>query len=181
MTLFFITLLILLVIGFFAKSKTALHSHWNTLLDNLTHSTTDFYDQLSAELSSQNIEGLSIERVNLDTGGVFSHKRLYLRVQWREYTYDCCCAPFGKGTFVSWWMYTRSAKAEEYIGKIPMIGSWLVKKFYPVTIYRMDTASMFMTYTQASVLKVIDAITKEKGTRLTQEERKPILTDPFKR
>ena len=52
----------------------------------------------------------------------------------------------------------------------------LHKKLYPVTYYRIDTASMFMSYAQSSVLKIIDEITNNKGTRaLTENERKPVL------
>ena len=68
------------------------------------------------------------------------------------------------------------------ISKIPFVGKWLGEIWFPVTYYRVDSASMFMSYAQASVLKVIEDITNGQGTRaLTETERKPILNDVFKR
>ena len=66
------------------------------------------------------------------------------------------------------------------ISKIPFVGGWLARKLYPVTYYRIDTASMFMSYAQSSVLKVIEDITNDKGVRaLTEAERKPVLNNIF--
>ena len=100
----------------------------------------------------------------------------------KKYQYDICAAPFGDGFFVSWWLLDRASWIQILIRLIPFIGSWLVRKLYPITYYKIDTASMFMTYAQASVLKVIKDITNDKGVRaLSEAERKPILNDIFKR
>ena len=40
---------------------------------------------------------------------------------------------------------------------------------------------MFMTYCHNALLKVADDITKESGTKISKEDRKPILKDIFKR
>ena len=65
---------------------------------------------------------------------------------------------------------------------LPFVGNYLAHAFFPITYYSIDTSSMFLTYAQSSVLKVIDDITNEKGVRsLTESERKPIMKDIFKR
>jgi hypothetical protein len=101
-------------------------------------------------------------------------------VKWKDYQYDICAAPFGNGFFVSWWLLYRDSIWKIIISKIPFIGRWIARTLFPITYYRIDTASMFMTYAQSSVLKVIDDITNNKGvSALTKDERKPLLNDIF--
>lgn len=177
-----IILTVLILIALFKKGVPTLSSHWNTMIDDFTYSTQDFYKLLETELQSHGIDKITIAEKNISIGNALSSKRLYLRVKWKNYTYDCCCAPYGNGTFISWYLFTEKTGAELFISKIPFVGNYLVQAFFPVTYYSIDTASMFMTYAQSSVLKVIDDITNEKGIRaLTEQERKPTVQDIFKR
>ena len=120
--------------------------------------------------------------MRLKEGNIFSSRRWYLRVTWKEYQYDICAAPFGKGFFLSWWLLYKNSLLQILILKIPFIGFWLQKKLFPTTYYKIDTASMFMSYAQQSVLNVLDNIATTKGIRmLNTDERKPILNSVFKR
>lgn len=158
------------------------HSHWNHLVNNFNFSTEEFYIKFKKELLSHGVSGINAVDVTLREGNIFSSRRRYIRIKWKDYQYDICAAPFGDGFFVSWWLLQRLSWLQIIISLIPFIGAWLVRKLFPVTYYRIDTASIFMTYAHSSVLKVIEDITKDKGTRaLTESERKPILNDIFKR
>lgn len=182
MAILIVILLIIAIISFLKKGVPTLNASWNSLLDNFEYSTKDFYKLLTEELESHGINKIKIQEKYISTGNKLSVKRLYLRVKWKNYTYDCCLAPYGNGTFVSWWMFTEKTGMELLISKIPFVGNYLVKAFFPVTYYSMDTASMFRTYAQSSVLKVIDDITNNKGVRaLSEAERKPVLNNIFQR
>lgn len=178
---FYIILGVILLIWIFKKRTPNYHSHWNTLIPNFTYSSEDFYKQLEQELSSHSIDGLEIWRVRLREGGIASSKRVYLRVSWNNFEYDMCCAPFGDGLFLSWWLTYTSSDYAQYMSRIPMIGNRLARAFFPTTYYMMDSASMFMRYCHTSVLSVAEMITKDTGTRIDLQERKPILKDIFKR
>ncbi len=176
--LFFILILKLL----FSKRPRNYHSHWNTLIDNFNFHTGEFYNLLEQELQSHGIENIRVERVSLKEGNAFSSRRLYLRVHWKSYHYDICACPFGDGFFFSWWLLYKQSIVQSFISGIPFIGFWLEKKLFPITCYKIDTATMFMTYANASVQKVIRDITEEKGMRaLSEVEKKPLLNDIFKR
>lgn len=176
-----ILLVFLILLWIFKRSKKDIHSHWNTLIDNFSYSSKDFYTKLRAELGSHNIKGITVSSARLKEGGLASSWRLYLRVEWKEYRYDICCAPFGSGLFLSWWLVNKTSIGQTLVSRIPFIGSWLNRKLFPITYYKIDTASMFMTYCHSAMLKVIDDITKEQGIRLPDADRKPILKDIFKR
>lgn len=181
-SIIFLGIILFIISKFFGKNLEKLHSHWNTLIDDFNFSSEEFYKRLQSELQSQGINNISIEKVSLKEGNALSSKRIYLRVLWKSYQYDICGAPFGNGFFISWWLLYKQSQAELLIAKIPFIGLWLARKLYPATYYSIDTASMFMTYANASVQKVIKEITEEKGVRaLSESEQKPILNDIFKR
>lgn len=174
-------LFLLVVISLLRKSKEDYHSNWASLLPCFKFSTKEFYRLVQTEMKSHEINKLSFEEVSLKTGSVFSSERLYLRVKWQEYHYDLCFAPFGDGCFVSWWLIFETSSEEEIFTKIPFVGEWIRRAFFRKTYYKIDTASMFMTYAHHSVLAVVDEITKNTVIRLTELERKPILNDIFAR
>ena len=158
------------------------HSNWNTLIDDFDYSPKEFYERLETELKSQGITNLRMEEVYIREGGIWSPTRIYLRVKWKKFNYDVCGCKFGKGFFISWWLLYRNSLGKLLISKIPIFGKYLARFWSPITYYKVDTASMFMSYAQDAVLKVIDDITNDKGTRaLSEAERKPILNNVFKR
>ena len=172
----------LLILIFFYRIKKEHHSNWNTLIDNFDFSSKEFYALLKKELLSNEIKGIETSFEMLSEGGYASKKRLYLRVTWKNFQYDMCAAPFGKGFFVSWWLLHSASAGQIIISKIPLVGIWLSKNLFRTTYYKIDTASMFQTYCHQSVLNVIDNITKEKGFKaLSEDQRKPITNYTLKR
>lgn len=173
---------ILIFKAIFRASLKKYHSRWNTLIDDFSFSSIEFYKLLKDELSTQGVNNIDIENVKLKEGNIFSSKRKYLRVTWKDYQYDICAAPFGKGFFLSWWLLYKKSLLQIIICKIPFVGAWLENLLFPTTYYRIDTASMFMSYAQQSVLNVLDSIAVTKGSKmLTESERKPFLNDIYKR
>jgi hypothetical protein len=174
--------LIFILKAFFRASLKKHHSRWNTLIDDFSFSSLEFYKLLKEELSAQGVNNIDIDNVKLKEGNIFSSKRKYLRVTWKDYQYDICAAPFGKGFFLSWWLLYKKSVIQLVICKIPFVGVWLENILFPTTYYKIDTASMFMSYAQQSVLNVLDTIAVTKGSKmLTENERKPFLNDIYKR
>ncbi|MBC8757280.1 hypothetical protein H2O64_21600 [Kordia sp. YSTF-M3] len=179
-------LFILIIIGIFrlifGKAIREYHSNWSTLIDGFKYSSEDFYDKVKKELLSKEIQGISTTYIYRNIGGLTSGQRKYLRVMWKEYEYDICASPFGTGFFISWWLLTKDSLANRLIKRIPFVGNFLADKLYPKTYYKIDTASMFMTYANATVQKIIKDILNEKGVRaLTELEKQPVLNNIFKR
>ncbi len=178
LTIILLVLIIAVIIAFLSKKAKTYHSNWNTLIDNFEFSTNQFYTLLEQELKAQRVDNIRTETIILSEGGVFSSKRNYLRLTWKGYQYDICGAPFAKGFFVSWWLVLTQSHAELVIANVPLIGAWLHRKFYPMTYYKIDTASMFMSYAHTAVLNVIEQITADKGIRaLSELERQPKVKD----
>ena len=139
-----------------------------------------FIEGWGATLSDSRIWRIGMTQA-LSEGGMFTSRRLYLRVTWEKYQYDMCCAPFGSGMFLSWWLIYNTTNREAIISRIPFLGKWLNKTFFPTTYFQLDSAAMFMTYCHHSMLAVAEKITKESGFRINDNDRKPVLKDIFKR
>ena len=172
---------IIILLLILKRTQKSFHSHWNTLIPNFKYQSKDFYAELKKELLSHDIKGIKTSFVTLKEGGMASSRRLYLRIEWKNYQYDFCCAPFGDGLFLSSWLLYKTSVGQIIVSRTPFVGNWLTKKLYPVTYYKVDTASMFMTYCHNAVLKVTDDITKDSGIRISEADRKPLLKDIFKR
>jgi hypothetical protein len=158
------------------------HSHWRILIEGLEYSPQVFYQSLKAHLFERQIPEIQSDFVTLSERHFFSSRRRYLRVSYRDFFVDICLAPFGKATFCSWWCIYRPSLAQYIVSFIPIIGGWLEKSLFPVTYYKIDTASMFMTATHYAILGLIDEISQDKGIKpITIEDRKPILHDVFDR
>lgn len=165
-----------------AKTVTTVLSHWSNQVENFSYSSKDFYRQVEEAIKQRGIPKLKVSRVNYSESGLMSAKREYLRLGRREHIFDICAAPFGNGFFVSWWLGEAQGFLYRLLSAIPFIGNTLASLVRPLTYYRIDTASMFQGSVHSAVLEVMDQIMKAKGLRLLSEnERKPILQDLFKK
>ncbi len=145
---------ILVLVMVFKQPRKEYHSNWSQLLPNFKFSTKEFYKLLKKEMFSHDVDKLFYKEVDITIGGVLSSKRTYLRIKWQDYYYDICFAPFGDGCFVSWWLIYQISSGEDFYTRFPFIGEWIRRSFYRKTYYKIDSASMFMTYAQHSVLAV---------------------------
>jgi len=165
-----------------AKKVSLILSHWYHLIEGFQVSPSEFYEAVEEAVLKRNIPNLKLSRVTYREGGPLSPKREYLRVERKEYLFDICCAPFGAGFFVSWWLGEAPGWLEGIIASIPIINHLFFRFFRPLTYYQLDTALMFQESVHAAVLEVIDQMMEAKGLRLLSEtERKPILREIFQK
>ncbi len=96
---------------------------------------------------------------------------------------------FALGLLVTlfWSLFRRAVTVggewlDEKIADVPIIGPIYESLFRPDTYYRRDTAEMFRQLTHNAVMQAVDEMTTEKGIRgLTEEERKPVVRNLYKR
>lgn len=158
-------------------------SRWYSLTEGLQYSSQEFYASVEKAVERRQIPKVRISRVDHREGGVLSAKREYLRVSRLEYVFDICAAPFGTGFFVSWWLVqVPDSTLQQLLAMIPLLGRLFVRAFRPLTYYQLDTALMFQESVRSAVLEALDQITEAKGLKaLSELERKPVLTEFFKR
>ncbi len=172
-------------------TETQILGHWYHLIDGLQQSSQDFYAALDQEIASRTMPKTKTSNVSFSEGGVLSAKRLYLRVQRGEHTFDVCAAPFGRGFFVSWWLVVNPPLAF----RLPMWLRWVLLPLYLLrflfravmrldkeTYFKIDTALMFQSTVHDAIQKVLNGLTTAQGLRaLTEGEMKPVMRDFFKK
>lgn len=165
-----------------AKKDTLVISHWYHLSENLQQSTQDFYTNVERSVNARNLPNVRISRIDFREGSILSAKREYLRVKCKELVFDICAAPYGNGFFVSWWLGEKLSGLLELLLMIPFLGALIAKTSKPATYYRLDTMLMYQESVHLAVLEILDGIISAKGMRtLSEAERKPIMSDLFKR
>lgn len=92
------------IFGF--KSKKGEHDdnilqHWISPIDGFNHPPLEFYEAVKRELAAKKIPQLDMSYVEFAEGGMFSEKRVYLRLMRERLTIDICAAPFGSLYFFS--------------------------------------------------------------------------------
>ena len=174
-------LAIWLLLFIFRRQKKDFHSHWNGLIPDFHFSTEEFYNRLKQEITEKGVHKIKLKTVLHKQGNELYPSRRYLRAEWKGLQCDMCFAQFGNSSFASWWVVTKTPLSKIVVTRLPLFGGWLAKNLFPITFYKIDTASMFMRLTHDAVLNVIDDITRDAGFRFNNDERKPILQDVFKR
>ena len=164
------------------KSKKEVLNHWNILIHNLGYSSQEFYKKLNTELDSQKISGLKFKTSEKKTSSILSHKRLYATITYDGYVYDVCAAPFGESFFVSYWMQGTLNPMENFVSRIPFLGKRLVKLFFPVTFYRIDTSNMFHSLMHETIIELVNTISQENELEtLTDQQTTPKMKNLFER
>jgi predicted house-cleaning noncanonical NTP pyrophosphatase (MazG superfamily) len=177
----FLLLLIPIVIALI-REKRELLNNWNILIPCLSYSSKEFYDTLTAKLNEQEVKNLKVKVIEKNTGGILSGKRLYAEVSFDDYIYDVCGAPFGKSFFVSYWMHFELRKREKIVLGVPFFGRWLLKAFFPMTYYRVDTSNMFHSLMHEVIIELVDEICKDHELeKLSDNQKIPVMHDVFKR
>lgn len=86
--------------------------------------------------------------------------------------------------FCVWFIRNAASKGltdfDAIVLKIPLIGAVYYKFFRPVTFFRYDILLSYTSAVHTAVLEVVDEVTKVKGIRLTEDQRKPIMKSLWK-
>ena len=171
---FGITVIIIAIVGLFLwliRGRISIKSHWRHFYDNIQFSALEFYEQVKAGLAERNIEGIRFSSEEINESHVLSAKRVYLNVGEKEYEFYICAAPFGTGTFVSWWLCIRD---EQLINRIPVLSTLFGIDRSNKTFYQMDTEAMYLSAIHTVVVSVADSLTSVSGYRLSETDRQYI-------
>jgi hypothetical protein len=165
-----IAILILLIAGMFiysylksVKMPETILSHWHHRFEIVPFSSQEFYQGVKEALAARALRHVSICGISYTQGGFLSPRRDYLRIQYKEFIYDVCAAPFGKEYFVSWWLGEVANPVDTFMMNIPFIGRYYKKR--KKTFFELDTEIMFKETVSVCVKETIEQLTQTKGMR----------------
>lgn len=155
------TLVIVLMIGvigyllYIMQQISFVNSRQHWMFEEIKFSTKDFYLYTEAFIAEKQIPSVKISRVYHNVKGILSAQREYLRVQYHEYFFDICAAPFAHDFFVSW-----------HQGELRQIFDRRRKK----TFFEEDTELMFKESIKICIERAIDVMKRKTGYRITPSE-----------
>jgi hypothetical protein len=164
-------LLILLLLAFIIyalykialQQSTAVVSNWHHLFKGTPISPQSFYQIVEELIEERQLSQIQLSRITYVQAGLFSARREYLRVKYKEYLFDICAAPFAKNLFVSWWLSELGSPLFDLCKRIPVIGLFVTKR--AKTFFELDTENMFKECIQECVNIAVSQVTEMKGQR----------------
>jgi len=136
------------------------HSSWH--FEDLQLSSKEFYQSLEDQLKYYEYPQLSISRINLSTSGIFTGRE-YLCVEFKEYRFYICAAPFGRSYFISWWLKQQPSAWAILLSCIPFFGESLARNSMRKTLYQQDSEDLFMQSIKKNVEAMVHKVTMDKG------------------
>ena len=125
--------------------------------ENMQFSTQEFYSRTSELIKAKEYPDVVLSRVEHKVGGILSAKREYLRIEYKEYFFDICAAPFANDFFVSWRQ-----------GILRQIG---VTRKRLKSFYEQDTESMFKLAIRQCLYQAMHEFAEEKGVRTNGQDK----------
>jgi len=134
-------------------------------------STQDFYKLVEELINKREMPNVSISKINYPTEHILSERREYLRVGRKDSIFDICVAPFGTGSFVSYWYGEPRKTLKELAKRIHPVANEIIDDFDKKTRYQYDTDSVFQLWVKDCITNAIEEVKTNKGIRtpLTNE------------
>lgn len=143
--------LVIILFQVLGRTPEVIIDRWEDYYDT-QFSGQDFHDRVKAAVESLDLPGVKISKDSFRESHLLSSKREYLRIARQEYNFYIAGVPYGKGSYVSWWLTETN---EQPINKIPFISKWLGKDRNNKTFHQLDTEQMFRSVVHSAVTEVI--------------------------
>ncbi|MEO6732333.1 MAG: hypothetical protein ABIN01_14040 [Ferruginibacter sp.] len=137
-------------------------SHWSHSFRTFSLSSDVFYKELEEALKQYEMPHSVIHRTKHKEGGMLSAAREYLRIKHGDIVFDVCAAPFGKGFFISWWLYETAGTMRTAL-KNTRVGNFLQNRAQNRTFYQVDEEDMFRSCVHECILETITKVSEGKA------------------
>ncbi|GEM_PF-1918376 len=165
------------------RLPTIIHSHWHVTIEGAVFPVSQAYERLEELFSELKIPEVRIGPARFkEHESVFSRKRGYIRVMYRNLSYDICVCPFGTSTFVSSWLGERTPGfLRNLLCLLPIVGPIVKRNYEAKTYFQCDSLMTFMEMVHSTLLEWLDEATASHGLKpIENDQRKPIMKSLLK-
>src|SRR5579884_2036021 len=167
--------------------RTQMLSHWAQQIEGLAQSVQEFYDLVEAAIRERRIPGISMRRVWLREGGLFSSSRQYLRVSRKDLRYDIGAAPLANGFFISARLIAEGRFSDDMLGAmarggfVAQVVAGITARLTGVNTYmKIDIANAYLQLVHRALLDAVDEVTdRAQLPPLAPADRRPVLDGFF--
>jgi len=165
------------------RLPTIIHSHWHVTIEGAVFPVSQAYERLEELFSELKIPEARIGPARFkEHESVFSRKRGYIRVMYRNFSYDICVCPFGTSTFISSWLGERTPGfLRNLLCLLPIIGPIVKRNYEAKTYYQCDSLQTFLDVAHSTLLEWLDEATTSHGLKpIDNDLRKPVMKSLLK-
>ncbi len=150
-------------------------ARWQARLNGADCSPLEFFELVEASVIEKELPGISFSQIIRREGGIFSPRRIYLRIGCKKLFFDISAFVVGRCLIVGWWLHRTSPGVGDLLSEIPAVGFLLNKTTWAATYYTVDFIEHFQHTIHEAVLQVADNLSEESGfTPLPDEARQPV-------
>jgi hypothetical protein len=146
-------------------------------LENYPVTPLELYAGIEAAFEARQIVGVELSRVSRLEWHLFSTRRIYLLIRFRDATCFVGAAPVGNGLLVSWRYSIWPGRFWMVIFQIPYFGVLTERVIATPTFHRTDAYFAFEQAVRICVTEATDTLT-DRGVRpLAEDEHQPLLRE----
>lgn len=140
-------------------------------------SPLELYGVIEDAFARRNVVGVSISRASRLEWHLFSTRRTYLLIRYREAVCFIGAVPVGTGLLVSWRYSAMPSRPALLLFEIPYVGPLFERVIAPPTFYRTDVYEALEQAIRGCVIEATNALTGRGVRPLTQNEQRPLLRE----
>lgn len=158
-----------------SRTDGKLLARWSGKLDGAVVSPLEFYQMVEAELAESELPNISFSYICRREGGLFSTKRIYLRIRYKRLFFDVGAFFVGNALVASWWLHEDFPGVADLFAEIPVIGFFIEHTSRTATYYSIDRIEFIQKSIHQAILNIVDRLSKENNvTVLPVQEREPV-------
>ncbi len=139
-------------------------AHWETSIRGGALTPRVLLDRIETALREQEIDRIHFSYIVRPERGLFSARRLYLRIRFDRLFFDVSAFVNGDGLTVSYWLHREWPGLEELFGEIPVIGFLIERAAGRATYYHVDRITALQRLVHESIGRIVaDAALDKPG------------------
>lgn len=137
----------------------------------------ELYAVIEEVVTTKQIIGVRLSRVSRLEWHLFSGRRIYLLIRFRDAVCFVSAARVGAGLFVSWRYCSMPGRMSLVLFQIPFVGVIAERMISPPTFYRTDLYFALERAIRDSILEATNHLAQGGARPLAEVEQRPLLRE----
>ena len=149
--------------------------------DRYPVSPLELYAVIEDTFARRQVIGVEVRRITRLEWHLFSSRRTYLFIRYREAVCSIGAVPVGTGLLVSWRYSALPSRGNLMLFEVPYLGPLFERLIAPPTFYRTDVYEGLEQAIRGCVADATNALTQRGVRPLTANEQRPLLREFYNR
>lgn len=150
-------------------------ARWDARIRGANCTPLLFFELVTTAIEQQQLSDIDIVYSVRREGGLFSPRRVYLRVRYDDLFFDVSALVAGTSLIVGYWLHRDHPGIVDLLSEIPGIRIIRERWLRPTTYFAVDYVRAFQQIIHGAILDVVDDLSQLQGlVHLPEVERVPV-------